>query len=122
MTRNTQRHCQKVKERPGSGGSCFSSQHLGDQWISKLKASLVYRTSSRTTRATQKNLISERKGKKEGRKRRGGEERRGEERRGEERRGEERRGEERRGEERRGDDHLQNQQGNHSPERLANQV
>jgi hypothetical protein len=54
----------------------------------RFEASLVYRVSSRTARATQRSPVLK------------NQERRGEERRGEERRGEERRGEERRGEER----------------------
>jgi hypothetical protein len=36
------------------------SQHLGDRggWISEFEASLVYRVSSRTARATQRNPVS----------------------------------------------------------------
>jgi hypothetical protein len=36
------------------------SQHLGgrSRWISEFKASLVYRVSSRTARATQRNPVS----------------------------------------------------------------
>jgi hypothetical protein len=42
------------KDLPGSGGPCLLSQHLGGRGrrISEFKASLVYRVSSRTARAT----------------------------------------------------------------------
>jgi hypothetical protein len=42
------------------------SQHSGGRgrWISEFKASLVYRVSSRTARATQRNPVSEKKKKK----------------------------------------------------------
>jgi hypothetical protein len=79
--------------------------------ISEFKASLVYRVSSWTAKATQRNPVSkkqkerkERKKEKRDRKeRKEGKERKGKERKGKERKGkeEERRGEERRGEERR---------------------
>ena len=38
----------------------FKSQHLGgrDRWISEFEASLVYRVSSRTARATQRSPVS----------------------------------------------------------------
>jgi hypothetical protein len=51
---------------PGSGGACFQSQHLGGRGrqISEFEASLVYRVSSRTTRATQRNPVSKKKKKK----------------------------------------------------------
>jgi hypothetical protein len=39
------------------------------RWISELEASLVYRVSSRTARATQRNPVSERKKKKKKKKR-----------------------------------------------------
>jgi hypothetical protein len=41
-------------------GARLQSQHLGGRgrWISEFEASLVYRVSSRTTRVTQKNLVS----------------------------------------------------------------
>jgi hypothetical protein len=44
----------------GSGGTCLSSQHLGGRGrlISEFEASLVYRVSSRTAKATQRNLVS----------------------------------------------------------------
>jgi hypothetical protein len=45
----------------GSGGACLSSQHLGGRQISEFKASLVYRVSSRTARATQRNPVSGKK-------------------------------------------------------------
>jgi hypothetical protein len=43
-----------------SGGTCLYSQHLWGRcrWISEFKASLVYKVSSRTARATQGNPIS----------------------------------------------------------------
>jgi hypothetical protein len=45
---------------PDSGGMRLYSQHLGGRgrWISEFKSSLVYRVSSRTARATQRNPIS----------------------------------------------------------------
>ena len=49
------------------------SQHSGDRgrWISEFEASLVYKLSSKTARATQKNPVSRKKKKrKEGRKER----------------------------------------------------
>jgi hypothetical protein len=44
----------------GSGGACLYSQHSGgrDRWISEFEASLVYRVSSKTARATQRNPVS----------------------------------------------------------------
>jgi hypothetical protein len=44
----------------GNGGVHLLSQHLGGRgrWISEFKASLVYRVSSRTSRATQRNPVS----------------------------------------------------------------
>jgi hypothetical protein len=49
----------ELKTQPGSGGIHFYSQHLGGRgrWISEFKASLVYRVSSRTARAIQRNLV-----------------------------------------------------------------
>jgi hypothetical protein len=48
---------------PGSGGACLESQHLGGRgrWISEFEASLVYRVSSRTARAIQRNPVSKNK-------------------------------------------------------------
>jgi hypothetical protein len=45
---------------PGGGGTRLLSQHLGGRgrWISEFEASLVYRVSSRTARATQRNPVS----------------------------------------------------------------
>jgi hypothetical protein len=45
--------------RPGSGGACLSSQYLGGRGrrISEFEASLVYRVSSRTARAIQRNPV-----------------------------------------------------------------
>jgi hypothetical protein len=45
---------------PGSGGTHLQSQHLGgrSRWISEFEASLVYRVSYRTARATQRNPVS----------------------------------------------------------------
>jgi hypothetical protein len=44
----------------GGGGAHLKSQHLGGRGrrISALEASLVYRVSSRTSRATQRNPVS----------------------------------------------------------------
>jgi hypothetical protein len=46
---------------PGGGGACLSSQHLGgrDRRISEFEASasLVYKVSSRTARAIQRNPV-----------------------------------------------------------------
>ena len=44
----------------GGGGTCLYSQHLGGRGrqISEFKASQVYRVSSRTARAIQRNPIS----------------------------------------------------------------
>jgi hypothetical protein len=49
----------KRKYKPGSGGTCLYSQHLGGRGrrISEFEASLVYRVSSRTVRATQRNPV-----------------------------------------------------------------
>jgi hypothetical protein len=46
--------------KPGSDGTRLQSQHLGGRgrWISEFEASLVYRVSSRTARATQRNPVS----------------------------------------------------------------
>jgi hypothetical protein len=48
------------KQPPGSGGTRLYSQHLGGRgkWISEFEASLVYRMSSRTARATRRNPVS----------------------------------------------------------------
>jgi hypothetical protein len=48
---------------PGSNGTCLYSHHLGGRGreISEFKASLVYRVSSRTVRATQRNPVSQTK-------------------------------------------------------------
>jgi hypothetical protein len=45
---------------PGSGGGCLQSKHLGGRGrqISESEASLVYRVSSRTARAIQRNPVS----------------------------------------------------------------
>jgi hypothetical protein len=73
---------------------CFNSQHLGSRGrrISEFEASLVYKVSYRTARATEKPC---RKGKE-----RKGKERKGKERKGKERKGKERKGKERKGKER----------------------
>jgi hypothetical protein len=60
--------------------------------ISEFEANLVYRVSSRTARATQRNPFSKK-----------GKERKGKERKGKERKGKERKGKERKGKERKGD-------------------
>jgi hypothetical protein len=56
----------KKAENFGPSGACFQSQHLGGRgrWISEFKASLVYRVSSRTARATQRNPVSKNQKKK----------------------------------------------------------
>jgi hypothetical protein len=53
----------KLGKSPGSGGTRLQSQHLGGRgrWISEFEVSLVYRVSSRTARATQRNPVSEKK-------------------------------------------------------------
>jgi hypothetical protein len=50
----------KYPYRPGSGGAHLYSQHSGgrDRWISEFEASLVYKVSSRTARAIQRNPVS----------------------------------------------------------------
>jgi hypothetical protein len=50
----------------GGGGACLLSQHLRGRgrWISEFEASLVYRVSPRTARATQRNPVSTLKKKK----------------------------------------------------------
>jgi hypothetical protein len=49
----------KGRAQPGSGGARLLSQHLGGRGrrISEFEASLVYRVSSRTARATQRNPV-----------------------------------------------------------------
>jgi hypothetical protein len=56
----------KVEKEARRGGTCLQSQHLGgrDRRISEFEASLVYRVSSRTARAIQRNPVSEKKMKK----------------------------------------------------------
>ena len=50
----------KKKIGVGRGGAHLSSQHsgAGDRQISEFEASLVYKVSSRTARATQRNPVS----------------------------------------------------------------
>jgi hypothetical protein len=50
----------------GSGGARLSSQHLGGRGrqISEFEASVVYKVSSRTARAIQRNPVSENQKKK----------------------------------------------------------
>jgi hypothetical protein len=52
--------------RPGGGGARLQSQHLGGRGrqISEFEASLVYKVSSRTARATQRSPVSGKKKKK----------------------------------------------------------
>jgi hypothetical protein len=47
----------------GIGGACLKSQHLGGRGrrISEFEVNLVYRVSSRTARAIQRNLVSKKK-------------------------------------------------------------
>jgi hypothetical protein len=56
----------KVKRQPGSGATRLKSQHLGGRGrrISEFEASLVYRVSSRTARATSRNSVSKNQKKK----------------------------------------------------------
>jgi hypothetical protein len=56
----------KKKIFAGRGVACLSSQHSGGRGrrISEFEASLVYKVSSRTARATQRNPVSEKKKKK----------------------------------------------------------
>jgi hypothetical protein len=53
----------KNTELAGCGGARLKSQHSGGRgrWISEFEASLVYRVSSRITRATQRNPVSKKK-------------------------------------------------------------
>jgi hypothetical protein len=50
----------------GRGGARLQSQHLGGRgrWISEFEASLVYKVSSRTVRATEKPCLEKPKKKK----------------------------------------------------------
>lgn len=50
---------QKIKDGPSSGGDAFKSQPSGGRGrrIFELEASLVYKVSSRTARATQRNPV-----------------------------------------------------------------
>ena len=50
----------KISSLPGDNGAHFWSQHSGGRGrqISEFEASLVYRASSMTARATQRNLVS----------------------------------------------------------------
>ena len=56
----------KTSSQLDSGGASLLSQHSGGRgrWISEFVASLVYRVSSRTARATQRNPVSKNQGKK----------------------------------------------------------
>jgi hypothetical protein len=53
----------KTSSQLDSGGASLLSQHSGGRgrWISEFVASLVYRVSSRTARATQRNPVSGKK-------------------------------------------------------------
>jgi hypothetical protein len=53
----------------GNGGAHLRSQHSGGRgrWISEFEASLVYRASFRTPRATQRNPVLKTKKKKQNR-------------------------------------------------------
>jgi hypothetical protein len=52
--------CLKVVKPPGVVAHAFSPSTRGGRgrWISEFKASLVYKVSSRTARATQRNHVS----------------------------------------------------------------
>ena len=54
---------QQTAEQWGGGGICLESQHLGDRdrQISEFEASLIFKVSSRTARAIQRNLVSKKK-------------------------------------------------------------
>jgi hypothetical protein len=56
----------KKEEWAGRGGSHLKSQHSGgrSRWISEFEASLVYKVSSRTARAIQRNPVSKKKKKR----------------------------------------------------------
>jgi hypothetical protein len=60
----TQKHTNK-DILAGRDGTCLQSQHSGGRgrWISEFHASLVYRVSSRTARATQKPCLEKNKNK-----------------------------------------------------------
>ena len=51
----------------GGGGASIQAQHLVSKgrWISEFEASLIYRPSSRTARATQRNPVLKKERKKE---------------------------------------------------------
>jgi hypothetical protein len=55
-----QESMEQYTSRPGSGGAHLLSQHSGGRGrrTSEFKANLVYRVSSRTARATQRNPVS----------------------------------------------------------------
>ena len=57
------RHALESQEKLSSGDACLRSQHLGGRGrrISEFEVSLVYRVSSRSARATQRNLVSKKK-------------------------------------------------------------
>jgi hypothetical protein len=61
----------KSSWKRGGGGSRLLSQHLGGRGrrISEFEASLVYRVSSRTARATQRNPVSKNQKRRKKRKR-----------------------------------------------------
>jgi hypothetical protein len=54
-----QKRKQKNKKQAGRGGACLYSQHLGSRGrrISEFEVSLVYKVSSRTARAIQRNPV-----------------------------------------------------------------
>jgi hypothetical protein len=55
----------RIYGRPGGGGARLEAQHLGGRgrWISQFEASLIYKVSSRSARATQRNPVSKNKSK-----------------------------------------------------------
>jgi hypothetical protein len=69
--KNHQNHTRnkKLENKPGGVGTCLLSQHLGGRgrWISEFEVSLVYRVSSRTARATQRNPVSKKANKQKSR-------------------------------------------------------
>jgi hypothetical protein len=66
MIRKFRQKSNFTKTEPGVGGARLKSQQSGGRGrqISEFEASLVYRMSSRTARATQRNPVSKKKKKK----------------------------------------------------------
>jgi hypothetical protein len=58
----------KKKKKLGVVAHAFNPSRGRGRWISEFEASLVYKVSSRTARATQRNRVSRKKKKKKGKK------------------------------------------------------